>query len=1240
MRPEFCASYRSSMKRTWALIVLAIFFGRTYSQLNGTYTINAGFPTSGTNYASFGAAVNALNAGGVSGAVTFNVVAGSGPYVEQVSLDSISGLSSSNTLTINGNGNTLSSTTTSSYKQVLRVNGCPYVTIDSLNIKANSFSDAVGIHILNGSHHNIVRNCTVDLDSVLSSTSVDVVGIAVNGFSFWTNGNGTTDYAIVENNTIYGGPGGVNYGIKMTGGGFPATYSEGHIVRNNTVYDARAYGISIEYSDSSFVQDNEVTRPTMTTGNFGGIAVFSGSSRVVVERNKIHNTHDASANSTDAYGIYVNNATPSLANRNVIKNNLLYNFNGNGEIRALYCFSSNNVDFYHNTVSLDDASATSGNTYGYYQMGALSGISFVNNIISITRGGSGNKFGYYFNGGGPSITADHNVLHLNSTGSGSQNISYWNSTNYQTLTNWQGANSGSFDSSSVDYSPVFVSINNNNYRPSSSFVDNIGQPLSDVPFDIIGIARSTVEPDAGAYETTPPPLDAGVTSFDSLGGICAGSVDVYASVTNFGLDTLTSFTVNWTSNGSVQTPVNVSGASLSNQQSMPVLLGSITLTSSNSFDLTAYTSIPNGVADTINSNDTSKVFNYRSALSGNYTIGTTGDYANLLAAVNDLNERGICGPVLFNVDSASGPYINQLKINAIVGSGPTDTIVFMGNGSEIDIDLTSKDFFMIMLEASSYVTFTDFNLHANGSNSNDGGAIFLTAGAHHNVFDDFFIDLDNLQSTSFKTGVVNLMGDNSAVNVASHNKFLNSTYKSGGVRNGVHIKGSSSISSCYGNVFEGNIIENVYSCGYYLSLTDSTIIRRSDISRVDKLFNWAFVGVRLYLLNENTLIEENRIHNPFDQDMTTTNQAIGVDITSCPASSNNENKVINNLIYNFNNRGLHIGIYNQSSSGMHCYHNTIVLDFTNSNFDTYGINQRIQADNIDVRNNLIYADRGGNGRNYAFNYQTPTSSIISNNNAIYTDTLNSKSFVGRYVTTNYKKLRNWQNAASGIFDQNSGFDDARFSDPANGSFIPFSCKFNNIGDSLGINNDFADSTRSMLFPDPGAYEFDVTFDTVSLGNDTTVCIKDRFTLSASAGLTRYKWSTGGDSIVESIFALDLGYGDSAIIVSAWDSIGCRSEDQLLVTVEDCLPDAIDELTEASLSLYPNPFYENIIIDAEENYIGMIRVFDVSGRNYLTLEFSQDRRGRLELNLSELPKGIYIVEAEVNGQVSRSRIVKN
>src|SRR4051812_20991764 len=107
------------MKRTYKKIKSLIgAFGllslAASSQISGVVTVNSASPTAGTNYQNFTALATALNSSGINGPLTVNVIANSGPYVEQPQFMAIPGSTSGNRIVINGNGNTLSFNSTNS----------------------------------------------------------------------------------------------------------------------------------------------------------------------------------------------------------------------------------------------------------------------------------------------------------------------------------------------------------------------------------------------------------------------------------------------------------------------------------------------------------------------------------------------------------------------------------------------------------------------------------------------------------------------------------------------------------------------------------------------------------------------------------------------------------------------------------------------------------------------------------------------------------------------------------------------------------------------------------------------------------------------------------------------------------------------------------------------------------------------------------------------------------------------
>ena len=107
------------------------------------------------------------------------------------------------------------------------------------------------------------------------------------------------------------------------------------------------------------------------------------------------------------------------------------------------------------------------------------------------------------------------------------------------------------------------------------------------------------------------PNDVGVISIDSPTVFCPGSFDIYATIQNFGTNPVTTATVDWSVDGVLQSPATfngtldtLGGAGTSTAQ---VLLGNFSFGTNNPYDIITWTSMPNGMADTVNFNDTVNV---------------------------------------------------------------------------------------------------------------------------------------------------------------------------------------------------------------------------------------------------------------------------------------------------------------------------------------------------------------------------------------------------------------------------------------------------------------------------------------------------------------------------------------------------------------------------------------------------------------------------------------------------------
>src|SRR5688572_749008 len=320
--------------------------------LSGNFTINKGAGASATNFTTVSAAVQAISNCGVSGPVTFNVVAGSGPYNEQIILPVIPGTSATNTVTFEGNGNTFTATPGTTLVGIVTFNGADFVKINNFKIELDgSATSGWGVQLLNASDNNAITNCTINLP--LNTISSFVNGI-VTGTTTLTSGAGNyANNLLIQKNVVNGGW----YGILLNGvtSGAP-TY--GNRILNNQVKDAGNIGIYLNNGGTgTIVEGNDISRAIRINGTgFNGIYLAGNNINTIVNKNLIHNTHDATSSTNNTvYAIY-SSSLATVGNENIIKNNLIYNINNaGGTFYGLYAASASGTHFYHNTVISDPA---------------------------------------------------------------------------------------------------------------------------------------------------------------------------------------------------------------------------------------------------------------------------------------------------------------------------------------------------------------------------------------------------------------------------------------------------------------------------------------------------------------------------------------------------------------------------------------------------------------------------------------------------------------------------------------------------------------------------------------------------------------------------------------------------------------------------------------------------------------------------------------------------------------------
>lgn len=1034
----------------------------TPTAVSGTFTINKAIPTGGNNFQSFNDAYNYLKCG-INGPVVFEVVSGSGPYDEQLIMQPVPGASATNTITFNGNGNTLSfKSTNTNERAVIKLNGADYVIFDNLVITAEGSSSSeygFGVQLLNDADFNIINNCTINIDAV--STSSDYAGIVVSNSATSATGTGAAkcDYNRFSNNTINGG----YYGITLVAGN-PEANGNNKIL-NNTIKEFYSYGIYIHGSYNVLIEGNTITRPARAAvSDFYGIYFTNLSTKANITRNIITNPFGGVPSSTSTfYGIYFSSVASLVTFENIVSNNLIYNLSGSGSAYGIYNSASGSAWYYHNTISMDGSATatTSANvTRGFYQTSTANGLEFRNNIITISRGGLSAKTAIYLNTDATTIVSNKNNFYISST-TGTNNIGY-SGTAYSSLVKWQTATSNDLNSVSTD--PIYTDSTAGNFMPRNSSIDNLGEPVG-ISQDINNAARSTSTPDLGAYEFTPPPCTVpptGGTATVRETPACSDT-PVMLGVTGNSLGAGQTF--QWqTSYTAAGTYENLGGL-LTNPDTV-ILAPNVSLYYRLAVTCGGQTSYSAPVLLTIND----------PLVAGTYTINKNApasatNFVSFNAAKDAMN-CGITGPVVFNVVPDSGPYNEQLILNPVRGASDVNTITFNGNGNTIKFSSSeTSERAVIKFNGADHITFDSLVIDATGSGTYGYGIQFIND-ADSNIVKKCTINLNKTSTSTNYGGIIMSASATSATatgaTLCDFNTIANNTINGGYY--GITLAGSSS-SYIENNTITNNKINDFYSSGIYINGNFKTLIEGNNIARPTRTNSTTAEGIYVTGSSKGLRISKNRIHNGFGGMTSSTSTFYGIYFTGVDAPTDNENIVSNNLIYNINGSGTAYGIYNSGSNNASYYHNTISLDVASSTTTsaTYGFYQTTEAEGIELKNNLITITRGGTGNKFAMYFNTTSTKFTSDYNNFYVS--GSAAYVGYYSSANKATLSDWQ-AATGK-DLVSGVVDPLYSSPATGNFKPSSPLLDNRGTNVNIATDIEELARNTSAPDVGAYEFAV-----------------------------------------------------------------------------------------------------------------------------------------------------------------------
>lgn len=562
----------------------------------------------------------------------------------------------------------------------------------------------------------------------------------------------------------------------------------------------------------------------------------------------------------------------------------------------------------------------------------------------------------------------------------------------------------------------------------------------------------------------PVPNNAGVASITPLGNFCAGVQTIQATIRNFGSNAIDSVNVSWSVNNVFQATI-AHNTTLDTSNGLGantalINLGSFNFTQSIPYTIKVWTSMPNGVADTVNFNDTMSVI-VRPSLNGNFTINTaqvTGgtNFQNLTDAINALANFGVCGPVILEVDSN---LFGSVTIPAIPGMDSIKTLTIRGKGYTI----TSTTGPVITFSQARFVTLDSLNVTLNATT---GFGIYLGNQSRNISILNSTINVGTTSTATSNGGIVasgsqtviTTTGANANYVTIENNTIIGGYY-------GVSLVGTGTYLGSSGHIVRNNTFLDNYFGGVYLSSTDTVLVENNNISRATRTTISTYYGI-YGTTTRNTKVIRNRIHSTGIGSYTCYPIWFATSINSVGF----ETQIINNSIWNIPSTSTVYGLYfSGSTTGFKINHNTVTLNTTGGTGAVRAAFFAVAPNNVDFRNNIMRVYGSGTGIKYAVYVTTTSTTFLSYNNVLnMAATAGTTNSVG-FWTADRPTLADWTTASTR--DTNSFNINPVFFDEPNGLLLPLNSVIDNKGTPVGVLTDFIGASRSTTTPDIGAYEF-------------------------------------------------------------------------------------------------------------------------------------------------------------------------
>ncbi len=666
--------------------------------------------------------------------------------------------------------------------------------------------------------------------------------------------------------------------------------------------------------------------------------------------------------------------------------------------------------------------------------------------------------------------------------------------------------------------------------------------------------------------------DVGVAAIDSPSIFCGGAQNIVARVQNFGVNQVTGFNVNWSLNGTLQTPITSTAFLDTIGGSSPVftqitLATGYTFPSSPATIIKAWTSLPNATVDTLTINDTATVAKAPS-VSGNYTINPAGsgtsNFLTFDAAIAAITTAGVCGPVVFDVAPGTYTRTSAITIGNITGANYINTITFNGgNASTCIITGSIASSGIIVMNASKYVTFKNFTVTNTSATAPAGIAMVGSTNAitikKCNVNVPIQTGTSSVGYCIVATGTTN----GSGLSACSADSLLIDSNVTVGGGYGIVCYGSSSAAANRGIIITNNTVNSVNYMGGYIAYNYNPIKLKYNTFNLQGA-SYGYYGLYFYYnQSSNATISHEIIGNKM------LNWAgYGIYLYYPAAVATAAKLIVNNNIISSSPGGYAQGIYGiyfvqiAATCQGEFYHNTVLMNGSPAT-TSYTCFYHSGSTATIIKNNIFGVYGGVAVPVYLAT--SPTGNLVNYNNYYNANTASTSPLIYRnavfYNSTNFK------NAANGGDSSFSALPSFVSRLPMPGNYhLTEGC--DGAGVPTYVTADYDGTPRSTVTPNPGAYEF-----TGGVANNLKVVR----VLSPFAPITigsqdfKFLVKNIGNNSITSYNASYKHNTSSTITIPMYNTVGvCATDTAVFTGANQILVTSINQITAFTDSPNANP----------------------------------------------------------------------